>query len=247
MKWLNQSSADTVRSFWEAVGEFEPYPRTLERPILLALPVVIVKLQKLTIQRIETWLSQRGAGITLGCSDRPLRGCLVVRFGGAFIFIDGTDTPDEQRFALAHEVGHYLAEYWIPRKKAIEKFGSQISDVFDGRRTPTVSERLGSMLLGVRLQSLTRLINRNDSFECENASVWEAESEADKIGLTLLAPPQVVLAQLNPVVSRYEGRANEITGILVERFGLPRQIARRYGAKLLAISGRGRSWTEHFR
>ena len=37
--WLDTSGQDAVRSFWELCGEVEPFPRSLERSLALALPV----------------------------------------------------------------------------------------------------------------------------------------------------------------------------------------------------------------
>ncbi len=244
--WLNNSGLDAVNLFWERAGEVEPFPRTLERSILLGFPVVIIKLPKLTVQKIETWLLQRGAKVTLGCSDRAIRGCLVVRAGSAFIFVDGTDAEDQQRFTLAHEMGHYLAEYWMPRDRAIKKLGHSIGEVFDGLRSPTASERIAGILTGTKIGTFVRLMDRNDSIECSSSSIWDAENQADKIGLSILAPSELVLGSRGFSQGRYADRVDEIVRVLTSEFGLPTVVADRYGRSLLISAGKGPSWIEKF-
>src|SRR6266498_1663351 len=99
--WLDNASRDAVNMFWERCGAVEDFPRRLDRPIALALPIWVVKLPRLRLSAVESWLARRGVNFQFNCRDRALRGCLVARDGEGAMFVDGADPEDEQRFTLA--------------------------------------------------------------------------------------------------------------------------------------------------
>lgn len=243
---LNNASREIIDLFWSRAGNPEPFPRSMERSVLLALPIAIIKLPRLTVQKIETWVFERGAEITLGCADRALRGCLIVRNGSGFIFVDGTDSDDEQRFTISHEVGHFLVDYWLPRQRAMSKLGHSVSEVFDGVRKPSVKERIVSIISGTELGSIVRLMERGDSLDCSKSETWKSEEEADKIGLSLLAPADAVLGQTGVNQTRYLDRLASVTSSLRVDFGLPEVVSERYARTLLRSIGKGPSWLENF-
>src|SRR5947209_1151881 len=108
---------EAALQFWAAAGDPEPYPRSLARLIPRALPASVRPLPHLRVVAVHEWLARRfGTGIA-GVADRPLRACLVARNGHGFIFVDETDPDDEQRFSVAHELAHFLREYWQPRER----------------------------------------------------------------------------------------------------------------------------------
>ena len=57
--WLDNASQDAIDLFWRQAGGVEPFPRKLERAVLLALPIAIIKLPRLHTNSIEKWLSNR--------------------------------------------------------------------------------------------------------------------------------------------------------------------------------------------
>ena len=116
-----------------------------------ALPLAVVKLPRLGLADLRSWLRDRGIDICPDLRHRPLRACLVARAGQGFVFVDGADPYDEQRLSLAHEIAHYLRDYWIPRERALAALGDDIADVLDGRRQPSTEERLAGVLRGVRV------------------------------------------------------------------------------------------------
>ena len=67
--------------YWAAASGPPPPPRELHHVVSLALPVTVVAMPALTLNRIERWLSVRGVDHSFGVPDRRLRGCLVA-FGG---------------------------------------------------------------------------------------------------------------------------------------------------------------------
>jgi len=240
--WLDTSGQDAVRSFWELCGEVESFPRSLERSLALALPVTLVKLPKLMLHKVEGWLQRRGVPFQFSCHNRAVRGCLVAFGGEGLIFVDGSDPDDERRFTLAHEIGHFLIDYWQPRKRAMATFGHTITDVLDGIRPPTVSERVHVLLVQMSIGIHTNLMERDT--DVDSPTVWQIEDRADKVALTLLAPPEEVLSRTELAAAQYEQRLFSITRVLRADFGLPRSIAGPYGRALLTMAKRGPSWLE---
>lgn len=245
--WLDTSSQQAVDLFWERCGEPEPFPRTLEQSIEFAFPVRVIKLPKLHLDKIETWFARRNTKYRFGCASRAVRGCLVAYGGTGFIFIDDADSPDEQRFTLSHEIGHFLIDYWMPRQKAILKFGADIIEVLDGLRKPSIEQRLHALLNNIHLGVYSELMTRADSVKSSQTEIWNAELRADRVAMTLLAPPEDVLAKTDVSPAKYADRIQNITGTLINEFGLPAFIAQLYGSELLTLIGKERSWSEIFR
>ncbi|MER3439575.1 MAG: hypothetical protein C4346_19370, partial [Chloroflexota bacterium] len=84
----------------------------------MAIPVAVVFMPALTLERVHNWLERRGVPYRVDCASRRLRGCLVAAGGHGVIFIEGADPDDERRFTLAHEVAHFLLHYQHPRERA---------------------------------------------------------------------------------------------------------------------------------
>ena len=245
--WLDNISQEAVNQFWQSCGEPEPFPRTLERSIALALPLTVIKLPHLKLSLIETWLTRRGVAFQFNCQSRNVRGCLVAFAGQGVIFVDGTDSDDEQRFTLAHETAHFLMDYQLPRETAARKFGQAIIEVLDGHRPPSVTERVHSVLAGASIGVYTKLMERNQASDGFDSGIWEIEDRADRVALALLAPPESVLTATDVSAKIFAERQASITSTLVQQFGLPRPIATAYGHSLLSSTGRGPSWVESLR
>src|SRR2546421_2495302 len=137
--WLDNASQEAVDRFWQQCGEFEPFPRILEKSVSLALPVAIIKLPHLKLHLIENWLARCGVPYSFNCRSRAVRGCLIAYGGHGTVFVYGSDPADEQRFSIAHEIGDFISDYLILREAAIFKFGESITDVLDGVRKATVT------------------------------------------------------------------------------------------------------------
>ena len=242
--WLDNTSREAVNQFWRQCGEAEPFPRSLERSVVLALPVAIIKLSQLMLHDIESWIGRRGAPFRFKCRSRAVRGCLVAFGGQGFIFVDGADPDDERRFTIAHETGHFIADYWLLREAAMEKFGGRIAEVFDGLRRPDVTERVHAVLANTELGVYTKLMERGGGGA---AGVWEVEDMADRVALALLAPPDEVLSSADTSAANFAERQAEMTLVLRERFGLPAAVAAAYATSLLASIDRGPSWVESLR
>ena len=241
----DNASQEAVKLFWKRCGETESFPRSLERSIALALPLSVIKLPHLRLTDVEEWLASRNLTFQFCCRSRAVRGCIVAFGGEGLIFIDGADPPDEQRYTLAHEVAHFMADYWLPRQRARETLGPEVLDVFDGFRPPTVKERVHSVLAQTTVGIYTDLMSREEISVGGNQ--WESEHRADRIALALLAPRDVVLAEADTSLPSFDQRFGTVTTLLRQRFGLPPNVADSYGRLLLVSKGRGPSWVEGLR
>jgi len=239
--WLYPSEEGVVGRFWDLCGEMEPFPRSLERYVALALPLTIVKLPRLRITDVQDWLARRGAPVPFGCSDRQLRGCLVAHGGEGLIFADGADSPAELRFTIAHELAHFLIDYLHPRSLALRALGSSVKDVIDGLRAPTPSEKLQALFASKAINIHVNLMERSGEGETD---VLAIENRADRVGLALLAPAPIVLSRLGPLPQGFTNRHDALTSELFQQYGLPLWLARDYARALLVEIGLGPSWVE---
>jgi hypothetical protein len=163
------------------------------------------------------------------------------------IFVDGTDPDSERAFTIAHEVAHFLMDYWLRRQKALAAFGSQICDVLDGRRVATADERLHASLTGIPIGVHVNLMNRRSTPVGFDGILQDIENRADRVGLALLAPPSAVLARSKISARKFEDRRKSVFEVLVSQFGLPEIVAAAYSHSLLAAIGKGPSWSESLR
>jgi hypothetical protein len=227
----NETAGAWADHFWARAGRSEPFPRDLESPVSWAMPLAIIKLPRLTLERTRVWLTSHGIRKPAGTKDRALRACLVARTGRGVVLLEGSDPADERRMSLAHEVAHFLVDYLRPREKALELMGEGAQAVLDGVRSPTAAERLSAILGGVDLGTYMHLIERSTTGIVDRVAVVEAEDRADRLALELLAPRQIVLGRL---AGKLPGRhvalaaAELAESMLIYDFGLPPVAARRY-------------------
>jgi hypothetical protein len=243
--WLDTATRQLLDDFWRSSGEREPFPRNLERPLALALPVAVVKLPRLRLAEVEAWLHRRSVDFQFGCENRSIRGCLVAHRGQGMVFLDGTDLAPEQRYTLAHEIAHFLVDYSAPRSLAIARLGPAITDVLDGLRPITLEERIAGLLTGIRVGPYQSLMERDPALL--TGKVLHVEDRADRLALALLAPPEDVLRVCDVSASQYHIRRASTETVLQAVFGLPGGIAQAYAARLLAVIGKGPTWVESLR
>jgi hypothetical protein len=237
--WL-QSMVD---EFWSAVGEPESFPRHLEQAVLWALPVAVVKLSHLSIRRVNAWLVQRDIEISLDAVERPLHGCSIAYAGTGVMLLDAADPDDERRFTLAHELSHFLVEYFYPRQRAMSRLGPRITEVLDGLRRSTVEERIHAVLQHAPLGVHTHLMARRPDGALGCGRLAEAENRADRLALELLASAaevQKCLVRPGQPASFQEGVART-RRLLIDDFGLPTSVATAYARALCARWYRGPS------
>ncbi|HEY7065730.1 MAG TPA: ImmA/IrrE family metallo-endopeptidase [Chloroflexota bacterium] len=224
--WVSEAAAE----FWERAGSAEPFPRNLRTPIAYALPLSIVLLPRLRVAGLDAWLRRLSVPCGIAVGDRPLRACLVARYGQGFIFVDGTDPADEQRFSLAHEAAHFLRDYWQPRTIAADRLGPEIFAVLDGERPPRPAERVHAVLASVQLGYHVHFMERTADGHVASADVDRAEHDADRLAFELLAPADAVLAAAAAVPPAERHAA--VTRLLHATYGLPTTPAAQYAALL---------------
>lgn len=230
--WL----VETAESFWKRAGTVPPVPRDLAAVVPIALPVAVVLLPALALDRVEAWLERRGCGYRFPCAERRLRGCLVALAGRGIVFVDGADAPAERRFTLAHEAAHFMLDYQRPRRRAVAKLGDGIVEVLDGKRPPTRTERIDAALTACPLGVHTHLLERDHRYGAVIATI---EERADRLACELLAPA----ADIPP----HAATATELASDLRETFGLPDSIASAYARYLLRERGAGPSFVKWLR
>ena len=243
--WLDNESDDAARLFWELAGEIEAFPRSLGRAVALALPVALVKLPRLQLNDVKSWLGSRCPRFNLTCQSRPIHGCLVAFAGKGIAFLDGSDQPEELRFTLAHEISHFMLDYWLSRRELAHLFGQSILEVLDGLRLPSVRERMHAIVAGQEVVPYVSFLARNQAEP--TVHVWRIEDRADRLALALLAPSESVMARVDVSSLHYAERLEAVHALLRNCFGLSPSVSRTYAAALLDEYGHGPSWAESLR
>jgi Zn-dependent peptidase ImmA (M78 family) len=233
-------------TFWRlAGGDDRRFPRDMRAAVARAFPLSPVHLPALQVSGVVVWLQAQGVRCTLDAVDRPLHACLVAHAGSGIVFLDTQDGPAEQRFSLAHELAHFLHDYWEPRRHAMEQFGEEVLEVFDGTRPPRPEERVQALLAQVPIGFRITMLDREPDGITASHEVDEVELNADQLALQLLAPEAVVLDALEPVPRGERRAAAQV--LLIDRFGLPTQIAQRYAAILAPSEPEPSSFLRHLR
>lgn len=222
---------EAAERFWQMAGGEEPFPRELRRAIGFAVPVSVWYLPRLRTAEIDEWARRYGLPCRLNLRDRPLRACTVAHEERAIVLIDASDELDEQRFSLAHELGHFLRDYAEPRERTRRALGQRAVEVLDGRRVASFDERVGGVLRGVELDAYVHLMERTPDGHAANAAIDAAEHQADSLAYELLAPAAAVQPMLPPLPQRE--RRTYALRLLHGEFGLPPEPAARYAALLV--------------
>ena len=210
----------------------QAWPRDLELPLMMALPIGIVDIDGLTLADIATWLSTRGVRLFDDSNDRRLHAAAFAYAGTALFFVDSSVDDQERRYSLAHETGHFL-EYLLVRRRASRR-NPELLEVLDGVRAPTTGERVDALLGSVDLGVTMHVVERTGDGDPVCASTGRAERRADLLAWQLLAPATLVRARAEGARDR-----DRLTAILVDEFGLPGAPASRYAAYMAVDPGPG--------
>jgi hypothetical protein len=224
-------AAELATTFWSLVGYEESFPRNLSKAIKRGLPITLVPMPRLTVESAHEWLQQNGSVHRLGGPNRRLPGCLLALNGHGIVLIDSCDSEDEQRFTLAHELAHFLRDYWRPRQLVIDRLGQQALEVIDGKRPPTPEERLCAVFRGVPLGLQVHLMDRSDKLRPVSFRSNRAEECADRLACQLLAPAEHVAASY-----KQDGcgrAARSLADHLANFYGLPVSRSKAYARSLL--------------
>lgn len=232
--------SEVSASFWRLAGGPQAFPRSLEEPILWALPLAVVRLPRLGLVAVRAQLRRLRVECPFSDPDRLMRGCLVARRGEGLVFLDGADPANEQGFSLAHELAHFLLDYHLPRTRALDRLGPGVREILDGDRPPSPGERIDSLLQGVSIKTYGHLMDRTWTGEVAHLQTLEAEDRADRLALELLAPRTEVLRVLASSAPQKSSQLSaRVVDLLCSQFGLPGAVAERY-APLLTSAARPR-------
>jgi hypothetical protein len=224
---MNESELEHhAKQFWAGTDLADAFPRNIEQAIALKLPVTVVKLPVVTIRAVARWLERHNRTPVFPPYRRDLMGCLYADGGHGFIFVCGADEPEEQRLTLAHDIAHFLVDYWWPRLVVIEAMGSSILDVLDGHRHARPDERASAVLARVRLGPHWHLLPRQgDDPDCD-AHIACVEDRADDLGQELVAPRSRVLDMLRTLSQRGQFDPEAACQVLGLFFGIPPYVFR---------------------
>lgn len=240
--WVHALAA----TFWRlAGGDDGRFPRDMRAAVARAFPLSPVHLPGLQVSSVVAWLRAQGVPCSLDAVDRELHACLVAQAGSGIVFLDRLDDHTQQRFSLAHELAHFLHDYWEPRRHAVEQFGDGVLEVFDGVRPPRAEEQVQALLAQVPIGFRIHLLDREPDGMTASYEVDAVELDADRLALQLLAPEELVLDALDPVPRAERNAAARV--LLVDRFGLPTSIAARYASVLVPPEPEPSPFLRHLR
>jgi len=219
----NTAAKDAAQFFWTAAGQKERFPRNLETPASWGLPVAIVKLPRLWGVDIRRYLQNTGTGQLSVPDSLSLRGFMLAADGKGLLFLNGGDPPDEQRYSLAHEIAHFLLDYYLPRLRTVEILGPRICEVLDGHRHATVDERIHAVLAAAPIGMYEYRLCKIADLGSSPAIHDESEVAADELAVELLAPFNVVIKQMKGFRADDDFNAfqSRLRAKLVKLFGLP--------------------------
>lgn len=207
-----------------------PFPRDMEEAAL-GFPVEVVDIGGLTSAGVAGWLCRALGWPPEVRADRRLRGCLVAHRGQGLIFLDAEEDADGCRFALAHELAHFVGHYLAGRELAAARLGARVLEALDGDRAPSPAERLSGVLAGCPLGVFHDALERDGGTPL-TALAERMECEADAAAFAVLAPTLSVLAKCVATGSEPD-RAN-IVRTLCGEFGLAAADALRHAPAVLA-------------
>ena len=210
-----------ARDFWAGTVWCDRFPREIDQVAPLQLPLVIAKQAPINVQAAGDWLRRRGMVVPLPDDQRDLHGCLVAHRDRGFIFVSATDSAEEQRLTIAHEVAHFFVDYLLPRQQVMQALGAHMAEVLDGLRPPTPAERAAAVLSHVRLGAHVHLLPRPGAGADDEVRVVRAEDRADRLALDLVAPRARVRNALNDLATRQPLTPEAARTALAAHFGLP--------------------------
>lgn len=228
---------DLADATWHAVPAEVRSQRDVHAALVWASQVVVVMLPRLRLKFVNRWLANHDIAPLTAAEDN-LRGLLVAWRGHAVIFVDGSLPQPDSRFTLAHEHGHLLLDYLLPRQRVLRD-APELLDVVDGHRPPSDVDRARAALARLPLGVHTHLLHR-DEYEGASQSTAVAEDRASAYALELLAPWEETLALLRarvPHAGTYHDRLGAAADAVADVFGLPHDAATVRAAAGLAELG----------
>ena len=246
MLFATSTIVSLAQDFWkEAQGIPIQYPCDLQRAVACALPVNVLSLSNLSVKGVRDYLFQNNIKIQFSDDNQALHGFLMAHRGLGLVFINGTDEKQERHFTLAHEIAHFILDYFEPRRKAIKMLGESIIQVIDGQRQPTVQERLDSIFYTISVQPFQHLLSKTNSSYHFAAQVGKAEDLADAFAFELIAPYQIVIQDVKAFGKlSFKDTCLLTDEILIKKYGLPSLVVPPYSRFLSELITGGETFAE---
>ena len=211
----------------------------VESFVAWSAPLAVVLLPDLNLATADNWLAERGVALGFGKPNRPLRGLLLAWRGNGLIFVDGSLSMSERRFTVAHELGHFLLNYYEPRFQVLRR-APDLVEVLDGHRRATTQDRTRAVLERIHLGVHTHLLDRDP----HGNAAWEVEQGEDmssRFALELLSPWKAVRTTLSRIANDmpWPAKLSEATRLLEAEFQLPGDAARTRARAALDAIGKG--------
>lgn len=198
---------------------YNQFPRDITKLILYGLEIPVIGLPNLTVHTAAEYLCILSENITQPAtnSDRPLYGLLHVGPPTNIIFFRDDLPLHIVNYVLAHELSHFLADIFLIRElwlKTLPEQKTAIEQAFTWQEFDAILE-LQALIKGLPPRPKT-IMNRGKAIINDTV---EREIQADLVARELLAPWDVVVPLFQP------NARQEVTLLLHQRFGLPKQIA----------------------
>lgn len=248
-KGIHLKVKQVAEDFWKPLLPYRTFPVDIERAIAFSnLPLHINLIPRLDIDYVNQWIQANHFPARTNKDNCALHGFLLAREGQGVVFVNGSDKREERRFTIAHELAHFLLDYHLPRINYLNLYGESIMDILDGKRLPTIEERLAFVISDLPSPFFAHSLDNNGITAYERSQIWNTEWRTDALALELLAPFHIVISSLKKQKpeKRFEPIFRQASNLLVTDFGLPPTLSGSYAKYLAAFLSGGMTLAEEW-
>jgi Zn-dependent peptidase ImmA (M78 family) len=248
-KGIHPKVKQVAEGFWRPLLPYRTFPVDIERVIAFSnLPLHIDLIPGLDIEHVNQWIKANHFPARIDKDNCALHGFLLARSGHGIIFVNGTDNRKERRFTIAHELAHFLLDYYLPRIHYLKIYGDSILEILDGSRLPTFQERLTFVISELPSPFFTHLLDNSSITAYERTQVWSTEWRTDALAFEILAPFHVVISSLKKkkLEKRFDPIFRQASSLLATDFGLPSTLASSYAKHFASYLSGGMTLAEEW-
>jgi hypothetical protein len=248
-KGIHPKVKQVAEDFWKPIPSYRTFPVDIERAIAFSnLPLHIDLIPILDIDHVNQWIQSNGFPARIDKENCALHGFLLAREGHGIIFVNGTDKQEERRFTIAHELAHFLFDYHLPRINYLRLYGDSILEILDGKRLPTIEERLTFIVSELPSPFFTHALDITGITAYERSQICSIEWQTDTLAFEILAPFHIVISLLKKqkLEKRFETIFRQASNLLVTDFGLPANLASSYAKHLATYLSGGITLAEEW-
>lgn len=248
-KGIHPKVKQVAEDFWKPLLPYRAFPVDIERAIAFSnLPLHIDLIPGLEIDHVNQWIQTNRFPARIDKQNCALHGFLLARGGHGIIFVNGTDNQEERRFTIAHELAHFLLDYHLPRIHYLKLYGDSILEILDGKRLPTIQERLTFVISELPSPFFTHALDNSGITAYERNKVWSTEWRTDTLAFEILAPFHVVISRLKKqkLEKRFDPIFRQASSLLATDFGLPSTLAGSYAKHFATYLSGGKTLAEEW-